>query len=49
MTGVNLKEVNRISQISNDQLPQLRGPLIRVTQVISGWIRDERFLDEKGN
>jgi len=46
ITGLNLKEVNRISKIEDDALPQTKGPLNRANQVISGWIRDAEFLDE---
>jgi len=48
ITGLNLKEVNRISKIEADELPKTKGPLNRANQVISGWLRDKDFLDENG-
>jgi len=45
LTGLSRKEVVRLSQIEEDELPATKGPLNRATRVISGWLRDPDFLD----
>jgi len=49
ITGLNLKEVRRLSHIEEDALPEIKGPLNRANQVISGWLSDTDFIDEKKN
>jgi len=46
LTGLSRKEVVRLSQLDDEQLPEQKGPLNRAKRVISGWMRDEEFLDE---
>ncbi len=46
LTGLNLKEVRRISNAEEDELLTTKGPVNRAKQVVSGWIRDPEFLDE---
>lgn len=46
ITGLNLKEVRRISNASEDEILTTKGPINRAKQVISGWIRDPDFVDE---
>lgn len=49
LTGLNLKEVRRISNASEDEMLLTNGPINRAKQVLSGWIRDSDFLDENKN
>ncbi len=46
LTGLNLKEVRRISTSAEEEMLETRGPINRANQVISGWIRDSDFLDD---
>jgi len=46
LTGLNLKEVKRISNIPEDEAVTPKGPINRAKQVLSGWMRDQDFLDE---
>ena len=49
LTGLNLKEVKRISTSSESEMLTTKGPVNRAKQVISGWMRDPDFIDEKGH
>jgi len=46
LTGLNLKEVRRISNSEEDEMLTTKGPINRAKQVISGWLRDSDFLDQ---
>lgn len=48
LTGLNLKEVRRVSTAEDDALLETKGPVNRAKQVVSGWLRDEDFIDEEG-
>ncbi len=45
LTGLNLKEVRRISNADEDEILRTKGPINRAKQVVSGWIRDPDFCD----
>ena len=47
ITGIPRKEVVRITESDIEEPPVTKGPLNRATQVITGWIRDPQFLNEK--
>ena len=47
LTGLSRKEVVRLSQLSEDDATKNKGPLNRANRVISGWMRDPDFLDDK--
>jgi len=46
LTGLSRKEVVRLSQIDEKHLVETKGPLNRATRVITGWVRDEDFIDK---
>jgi hypothetical protein len=47
LTGLSRKDVVRITELSEDDLPKLKkASPNRVARVISGWMRDEEFCDE---
>lgn len=46
LTGLSRKEVVRLSQLDENESVETKGPLNRATRVISGWMRDDDFLDE---
>jgi len=46
LTGLSRKEVVRLSQLDEENLVETKGPLNRATRVITGWTRDEDFVDE---
>lgn len=45
LTGLTRKEVMRLSQLSEDDMPSTKRSLNRAAVVISGWMRDDDFLD----
>ena len=47
LTGLNRKEVVRLSQQSPDQIRPRKGTTNRATRVISGWLSDSDFLDQR--
>lgn len=49
ITGLNLKEVRRLTNLDHDALPETKGPLNRANQVIGGWLADKDFVDENNN
>lgn len=49
LTGLSRKEVLRIQRISESVESVLTKTPHRIERVISGWVRDEDFLDEAGN
>ncbi len=48
LTGLSRKEVVRIVNLEAAEVPVSSGPLNRAARVISGWLRDPDFLDERG-
>jgi len=46
ITGLSRKEVVRLSQCKQEDIPETKGPLNRANRVISGWMRDNQFLDK---
>jgi len=46
LTGLSRKEVVRLRQLKDEEPPPTKGPLNRANRVISGWLRDEFFLDK---
>jgi len=49
LTGLSRKEVVRLKEISDEDPVTSKGPLNRANRVISGWLRDEYFLDNNNN
>ncbi|MBV1907087.1 MAG: hypothetical protein KUG75_13510 [Pseudomonadales bacterium] len=49
LTGINRKEVARIQGASVDGLEKISRKRNRAAQVLTAWLRDERFLDSKGD
>ena len=49
LTGLSRKEVVRLKEISDEDPVTSKGPLNRANRVISGWLRDELFLDNNNN
>ena len=47
LTGLNLKEVRRISNASDSEILPEKGLVNRAKRVISGWLRDPDFLDKR--
>jgi hypothetical protein len=47
LTGLSRKEVVRLTNLEKDEPPVTKGPLNRAGRVISGWLRDPDFLDQK--
>jgi hypothetical protein len=47
LTGLSRKEVVRVAKINDDEPPTKKSPLNRAARVISGWLRDPDFLDER--
>ena len=49
ITGINRKEVTRLSQLPAVAEEPIDEKLNRSVRVISGWLNDKRFLDKKGD
>lgn len=49
LTGLSRKEVVRISELTDEDPLETKGPLNRARRVIRGWMDDPEFLDEKDN
>jgi len=49
ITGLSRKEVVRLMQLDEDEVPSTKGPLNRATRVISGWLTDPDFLERDTN
>lgn len=48
ITGLTRKEISRIKEISNVDAAEVADRYNRAARVISGWVRDARFLDKRG-
>ncbi|MFQ5589121.1 MAG: DUF6502 family protein [Nitrospiria bacterium] len=48
ITGLNRKEVRRVKTLANPYDESVTERYHRAARVISGWVRDQRFLDETG-
>jgi len=46
ITGLSRKEVVRLTQLDEDQVPTTKGPLNRAMRVINGWLTDADFLSQ---
>ena len=46
ITGLSRKEVVRLAKLDADEVPEVKGPLNRAARVISGWMRDEDFIND---
>lgn len=49
LTGLTRKEVSRLLKLPAEASEAMADRYNRAARVITGWIRDERFLDESGN
>ena len=49
LTGINRKEVLRLSRIKEEQGDTLEGTPNRAKRVVNGWLNDPDFLDEDNN
>lgn len=48
ITGLSRKEISRVRELANGGASEAADRYNRAARVISGWIRDERFVDEDG-
>lgn len=48
ITGLTRKEISRIKEISNVDATEVADRYNRAARVITGWVRDARFLDKRG-
>jgi len=49
LTGMNRKEVARLQNVPEGGIEQVSIKRNRAAQVLTAWLRDERFLDSKGD
>jgi hypothetical protein len=49
LTGLTRKEVARLLKTPTEPAEEMAARYNRAARVITGWIRDERYLDEKGD
>lgn len=46
ITGLSRKEIKRVRELANGNVAEVADRYNRAARVISGWVRDARFLDE---
>ena len=49
LTGINRKEVSRVKKLPAGELEEVTRKRNRSARVLSAWLRDERYLDAKGD
>ena len=48
ITGLSRKEISRVQELADVDAAEVAGRYNRAARVISGWLRDARFVDENG-